>query len=154
MATVYGVNRTHANTASSSGSHITDPGTLKGKVMSMQDSYEASAVAIGTVIEMGIELPKGARIVEVTLITDALGAGAKCQVGDYEDNNRYITATTCNTANLVTRMNAIDGRFYEVDETYTGKTEGSGTDRQIFVKTSGGTATGTIKLLVEYVYAN
>ena len=149
MATYYGANRTLANTATSSGSNIMDPGVQLGKVKQVQDTYEASAIAAGSIIEMGVYIPKGARVVEVTLITDALGSGVQLIVGDYEDDNRYITATTCNTANQVTRMNAIDGRFYEADETTATAT---GTDRQIIITTSGAAATGTIKLLVEYVW--
>jgi len=149
MATYKGVNRTHADTATSSGSHILDPGVQKGKVMQIQDTYEASGIAVGSLIEMGVKLPKGARVVEVTLMTDALGAGRTLAVGDAEDPDRYITATTCNTANLVTRLNAIDGRFYEIDET-----DEDNTDRQILITVAGGAATGTITLMVEYVWAN
>jgi len=151
MATVYGVNRTLANNPA--GSNITDPGVLEGKLRVMMDSYEAASLASGSIIEVGRELPKNARIINVILMTDALGAGRTLAVGDYEDNDRYITATTCNTANLVTYLNAIDGRLYEVDETYTGKTVGSGTDRQITVTLGGGSAaTGTIKIAIIYTY--
>jgi hypothetical protein len=147
MATVYGVNRTLANTPE--GSNITDAGLLEGKVRVMVDSYEASAIAAGTIIEMGKYIPKGARVIEAELITDALGASVTLIVGDYEDDNRYITVTTCNTANLRTRLNAIDGFQYEVDETTEGATS---TDRQIIITTAGATATGTIKLVVYYTY--
>ena len=148
MGTLYGVNRTHYNTATSAGSHITDPGTSKGKIISMQDTYEASAAAVGDVIQMGYLLPKGARVVAVTLMTDALGSSVTLAVGDAEDADRYITATACNTANQVTRINAIDGFLYEVDETTA-----STTDRQVTITVAGAAATGTIKLLVEYVWA-
>ena len=147
MATVKGVNRTLADTPE--GSNIMEPGVQAGKLRVIQETYEAAAIAAGTIIEMGEYLPKGARIVEVALMTDALGGSVQLIVGDYEDDNRYITATTCNTANQVTRLNAIDGKQYEVDETTAGATS---TDRQITITTSGATATGTIKLEVTYTY--
>ena len=147
MATVKGVNRTLADTPE--GSNIMEPGVQAGKLRVIQETYKAAAIAAGTIIEMGEYLPKGARIVEVALMTDALGGSVQLIVGDYEDDNRYITATTCNTANQVTRLNAIDGKQYEVDETTAGATS---TDRQITITTSGATATGTIKLEVTYTY--
>lgn len=152
MATVYGVNKTKARTPESSSSNIQDPGEQRSKVLQIQDTYEASLTASGTIIEMGDKLPKGARVIDVELMTDALGAGRTCIVGDYEDDNRYITATTCNTANLRTRLNAIDGLLYECDDTTPGDTT---SDRQIIVTLGGGSAaTGTIKLVVKYVWAN
>lgn len=145
MATVYGVNRTLANTPE--GSNIMDPGVQAGKLRTMMDTYEASAIGAGTIIEMGQYLPKGARVLEVCLTTDALGGSVELFVGDKEDDDRYITSTACNTANQVLRLNAIDGRQYEVDETTATAT---GTDRQIIITTAGAAATGTIKLEVTY----
>ena len=147
MATVKGTNRTFADTPT--GSNITDPGVLGGKLRTMMDTYEADAIAIGTIIEMCKYLPKGARVLEIALTTDALGSSVELIVGDYEDDNRYITATGCNTANQVTRMNAIDGRQYKADETTPGATS---TDRQIIITTSGAAASGTIKIEVTYTY--
>ena len=146
MATVKGVNRTLADTPE--GSNIMDPGVQKGKLRTIIETYEAAAIAAATIIEMGEYLPKGVRVLEVALTTDALGASVQLIVGDYEDTNRYITATTCNTANQVTRLNDIDGKQYKVDETTPGATT---TDRQIIITTSGAAATGTIKLEVTYV---
>ena len=144
MATLYGVNRTLANTPTSD--NITDAGLLAGKVRAMVDTYEASAAAVADVIQMGKALPIGARVIEVILQTDALGGSVTLAVGDLEDGDRYITATACNTANQVTRMNAIGGRGYEVDETTA-----STSDRQITITVAGAAATGTIELIVLYV---
>ena len=146
MATVKGVNRTLADTPT--GSNIMDPGVQAGKLRTIIDTYEAAAIAAGTIIEMSQYLPKGSRVIEVCLTTDALGGSVQLIVGDYEDTNRYITATTCNTANQVTRLNDIDGRGYKADETTPGATT---TDLQIIITTSGAAATGTIKLEVTYV---
>jgi len=146
MATYYGVNKTLARTPT--GSNIVEFGQMKGKLRVMYDTYEASAIAAGSIIEMGEKLPKNCYVVGVELITDALGSGVTLIVGDYEDDNRYITVTTCNTANLRTRLNAIDGMGYKVDETTDTDT---GTDRQIIITTAGATATGTIKVKIIYM---
>ena len=148
MATVKGVNRTLADTPE--GSNIMEPGVQAGKLRVIQETYEAAAIAAGTIIEMGEYLPKGARIVEVALMADALGGSVTLIVGDYEDNNRYIEeSSTWNTNNQIQRLNAIGGRQYEVDETTAGATS---TDRQIIITTGGAAATGTIKLEVTYTY--
>ena len=146
MATYYGVNRTLANTPT--GSNITDPGVLEGKLRVMLDEYEASAVAIGSIIEIGKELPKGARVVDLVMITDALGA-ATIDIGDYEDADRY-NADADVSAGAAHNIDTIGGLNYEVDETYTGKTVGSGTDRQITLTTAGAEINGTIKIAVLY----
>ena len=152
MSTVYGVNRTLANTPEESD--ITDPGLLEGKVRVMTDTYEAASTASGTVIEVGRKLPVKARILEIELITDALGSSRTLTVGDYNDVNRYITATTCNTGNLRTRLLIIDGFLYEILGTHDTKTGGEGlsTDRQIILTVGGGSASGTIKLVIYYTY--
>lgn len=150
MATVKGVNRTKADTPTTAGSNILGGGILGGKLRTMIDTYEASSLASGSIIEMGEYLPKGAKMVEVALMADALGSGVTLIVGDYEDDNRYIeVSSTWNTANQVQRINAIDGRGYEVDETTPGDTT---TDRQIIITTGGAAATGTIKLAITYTY--
>ena len=147
MATVKGVNRTLADTPE--GSNIMDSGVQKGKLRTMMDTYEAAAIASGTIIEVGEYLPKGARVVEVALMADALGSGVTLIVGDYEDTNRYIEeSSTWNSNNQVQRLNAIAGRQYEVDETTEGATS---TDRQVIITTGGASATGTIKIEITYV---
>ena len=145
MATFKGANRTLADTPT--GSNIMDSGVQYGKLRVIMDSYEASSTAAGSIIEMGVYIPKNSRVVEVALRTDALGSSVTLAVGDYEDDNRYITATECNTANQVTRMNAITGAQYNVDETTATAT---GTDRQVIITTAGASATGTIYLEVVY----
>ena len=152
MATYYGVNRTLANTPS--GANRVDAAKMGGKLRVMTDTYEASGLAAASVIEMGDELPIGAVIVEVILNTDNLQNNTTLAVGDYEDADRYIDAVDCGAAEVTKKMGTttgnIDGRLYQVDETYTGKTVGSGTDRQITITTAVGEATGTIKLAVIY----
>jgi len=154
MATVYGANSTKVRTGPT-GENILSTGLAGGRVRCMYDSYECAALASGSVIEMGQELPVGAKILEIILHTDNLQNSTTLAVGDYEDADRYLDAVDCGSAEVTKMMGTttgnIDGRGYEIDETYTGKTVGSGTDRQITITTGTGEATGTIKLIVLYV---
>ena len=153
MATYYGAQKTKVNTGPT-GANIVSPGLLGGRVRCMVDTYEAAALAAASVIEMGQELPVGATILEIILHTDNLQNSTTIAVGDYEDADRYLDAVDCGSAEVTkmigTTTGNIDGRAYTIDETYTGKTVGSGTDRQITLTTGTGEATGTIKLIVLY----
>lgn len=146
MATVKGVNKTKVDNGGIE--NILPRGEFVGRVKVMYDSYEASALAADSIIEMGQELPDNAKIIEVILHTDDLGNNTTLKVGDYEDDDRYITATDHGAgAELITRLNAIAGRFYEVDNTTPGDTT---TDKQVIITTGAGAGTGTIKLIVLY----
>lgn len=147
MTTVKGVNRTLKDTPNIANRLAS--GLYDGRVKIAYDSYECDALAIGSIIEMCAKLPKGAKIVDVLLDTDDLTNNTTLIVGDYEDDNRYITATDHGAAALITRMNAIAGRMYEIDETTAGATS---TDRQIIITTAAGIATGSIKLIVLYTH--
>jgi len=146
MATYKGTNRTLADTPTES--NIMDGGQQYGRVRVITDDYTTSATASGSIIELGVYIPKNSRVVEVVLTTADLGATTTVAVGDYEDADRYITATVCTTANQVTRLNAIGGRQYKVDETTATAT---GTDRQIIATIGVAAATGAIKVEVYYV---
>jgi len=154
METVYGVQKTKHRDPT--GANIVNPGISGGNVKVMTDTYECAATAAGTIIEMCKELPKGAIILEIILNTDNLGNNTTIAVGDYEDADRYIDAVDCGAAEVTKKIGTttgnIDGRLYEVDETYTGKTVGSGTDRQITLTTAVGEATGTINLIIFYTH--
>ncbi len=118
MATFYGTNRTIARAITPAT--ILKPGLQGGTVRIMTDTYTvpnpATALVTGSLIEMGHTLPVGAKILEVVLHTTALGAGVTLNVGDAEDDNRYISAGDCSGA-IIVRMEAaeIDGRSYELD---------------------------------------
>jgi len=142
-AAVKGVNRTLMDTPTPA--NRLKSGRHDGRVKVTVDTYEASAVAAASTIDMCGTLPTGAKILEVILITDDLSDDATLEVGDDEDPNRYITATICTTANQVTRLNAIDGQDYEVDMTIS-----STPDNQIVITTAVSAITGTIKLVVLY----
>ena len=141
MATVYGENYTKYLTPT--GSNITDPGELGGKVRVMTDTYEAAAVAAGSTIHMGKPLPVGAKIIGVTLAFDALGS-ATISVGDSTSTARYITATSVSSAGMVDMEEGdkVDGLLYEIASTTT----------DIILTTASAAITGTVKLIVKYIY--
>ncbi len=145
MSLLKGVNRTLADTPV--GSNIIAGGLQKGKLRIMSDSIELAAAQVGDIIEVNDFLPIGAKVHEVVLMADALGGSVTLAVGDYESAARYISATAMNTANKITRLNAIGGRQYEVDETTPGSTS---TDRQIIITVAGAAASGSIKIDVIY----
>lgn len=143
MSEVKGVNRTKMDTATPAD-RLT-PGEFDGRVKVMIDSYEAAALANGSSIDVGGILPTGAKVLEIVLTCDALGSSVTLAVGDDEDTSRYITATAMNTANKVTRINAIDGRSYPVDLTDT-----SNPDNQVVITVGGAAATGSIKIEIYF----
>lgn len=145
MAAVKGVKRTLMDSATPTDR--LSPGEFDGRVKTMVDYYEASALASGSTIDMCGTLPTGAIILEVIITTDDLGATPQLSVGDDESAARYIAAHVCTTANQVTRLDRIDGRNYEVD-----MTDSDNPDNQIVVTTSVAAITGTIKLTVFYTH--
>ena len=109
-----------------------------GRMRVWYDSFEASSTASGDTITFS-RMPKGATIWQVRVVADALGSSVTIKVGDASDDDRFITATTMNTANLVTETNAIDGVGYN----YTAQTD-------LIATVGGAAATGTIKFMVFY----
>ena len=75
MATVYGVNATKNNAPNHQ--NIIDPSEQTARVRWIHDSYEAAAVAIGSDIVLGGEIPAGAQILPGVsyVYHDALGSG-------------------------------------------------------------------------------
>ena len=124
-----------------------DASLFGGKLRVMHCTFEAAALAAGSVIHMA-KLPKGAVVVGglSTLSADALGTGVTLQVGDYyseapssDDDDRYLAATGYNTANLCGHLSLVDGQAYELEY-----------DADIIITTGGAAATGTIKLALVY----
>lgn len=117
-----------------------DSGEWSGKLRVQYDSYEASSLASGSDISVA-RLPKGAKVWEVIVHHDALGAGVTLSVGDSGSATRYIGATAAATAGklVMSEDGAIDGFGYE----QTAETD-------ILITTGGGTASNTIKVAVIY----
>jgi len=139
MSTVYGVNATKVLDPTSE--NICDPGELAGKVRVMTDTYEAAALAAGSTIHIGQALPVGARILDVILAFDALGA-ATISVGDSSSTARYIAATSVAAAGMVDMAEGdkVDGLLYEI----TADTD------DIILTTASAAITGTVKVIIFY----
>ena len=100
MATVYGVNRTKNRTPI--GANMLNSGYNKGQVCFMYDTYEASALAAASVIELCDKLPKGSVLTRIVILTDNLGGSATVDVGDVADDDRYGSAVDISGAALTT----------------------------------------------------
>lgn len=61
MATYKGTNRTLADTPTES--NIMDGGQQYGRVRVITDDYTTSATASGSIIELGVYIPKNSRVV-------------------------------------------------------------------------------------------
>ena len=142
MATFYGTNSTIANAITPAT--ILSPGLQGGNVRCMIDTYTvpdpATALVTGSLIHMGYTLPAGAKILFMRLHTTALGAGVTLNVGDAEDDNRYISAVDCSGAITVFGPEAaeIDGSSYELDAS-----DSTALDTQIIVDVHNATTTLT-----------
>ena len=145
MSKVLGVNATLA--ATPTPANRLKPGQHDGRIKSFQDTYEASTLVAGSTIKMGPKLPKGAIVLNVEIMADALGAGNTIIVGDAEDDNRYILSEEMDTAQKILRTNAVGGKNYEVD-----KSDADNLDNQITITTGGVSISGTIKLTCFYTH--
>lgn len=141
MTTYKGAIKTIADAATAA--HTNDHGTDQAALRVTQDTYEANAIAQSSLIEIGTKLPLNAYVYEAILGYDALGASSSLSLGDAEDPDRYITNTATTSAG-VTRLNAVNGMNYKVDETDT-----TNTDRQVLVTVvDTGAITGTVKATI------
>jgi len=136
MASVKGVNFTNITATPVVKA---DSSEWHGNLRVQYDSYEASSLADGSDISVA-RLPKGAKVYDVIVHFDALGASTTLKVGDSADDDRYIAATATTSAGQMSmsQEGAIAGFGYE----QTAETD--------IILTNAGTATGTIKCAVIY----
>lgn len=136
MASVKGVNFTNITATPVVKA---DSSEWHGNLRVQYDSYEASSLAAGSDISVA-RLPKGAKVYDVIVHFDALGASTTIKVGDSADDDRYIAATATTSAGQMSmsQEGAIAGFGYE----QTAETD--------IILTTAGTATGTIKCAVIY----
>lgn len=137
MASVKGVNFTNIT---ATPVVKTDSGEAYGKLRVTFDSYEASSLASGSDISVA-RLPKGAKVYEVIVHHDALGASSTIKVGDSSDDDRYIAATATASAGklVMSEDGAIDGFGFE----QTAETD-------VILTTGGAAISGTIKVAIIY----
>lgn len=149
MSIKYGVQRTKANAGT--GQQIIKPGVCLGRLRTMIDVYAADGAAdllAGDVIQMGVPLPKGAHVVEVTLINEAMGGDVEVSVGDAESSARYIPQTAVHAAAAITAIVAAEAVNlpYEVDMSHA-----TDADNQILVTVVVGTSNTDLKKLITIV---
>ena len=113
-------------------------GVFRGKLRRYIDTYELAALEADSTIKVGPKiLQPGVRVVGIKLYNDALGASTTLDVGDSEDDNRYISAYNSSSAGRKD-SDLIAGVDYVI-----GTNDG---DNVILVTIEGATGTGTIKV--------
>ena len=151
MATTYSVQKTKWD--QDSPKTRIKPNEQAGRVRIAYASYEASAVAVGT-IEM-FNLPNGARILSGEVVHDALGGSTTVSVGHAAYTNSAGTAVALDVdefkaaaastaiATVAIAATSALGRNTVVDA--------DGDGLPVTVVTAGAAATGTIELTMLYV---
>jgi|TARA_R110000803_G_scaffold34612_3_gene75463 hypothetical protein len=151
MATTYSVQKTKWD--QDSPKTRIKPNEQAGRVRIAYASYEASAVAVGT-IEM-FNLPNGARILSGEVVHDALGGSTTVSVGHAAYTNSAGTAVALDVdefkaaaastaiATVAIAATSALGRNTVVDA--------DGDGLPVTVVTAGAAATGTIELTMMYV---
>lgn len=145
MGTVYGVNRTYANTADTIT--MIPRGAQGAPVYTMYDMYECSSTAAATVIEMGSDLPKGARILMFQASWDDMGSSTcTIDIGTSYNDDEFASAIDVQSAagasTAIIVGDSDEGVGYVV-----GTNSG---DSQITVTINTNAASGTLKLVVFY----
>lgn len=143
MATVYGVNRTLIEAG---GPASIEPEMTGGLVKWIYDEYEASALAVGSVIEVCKDLPAEARIVDWIIDHDQLAPSATTIAfgtnADFDEFMVHTATTAADTKNMTD-----DG----VDSTLGFEIEAGDGQTLIITYSGTSTGTGTIKVGVAYV---
>lgn len=137
MAYGKGVNKTIID--SITPSTILDPGLAGGQVKCFVDTYTGTGAESGDTltVEMGPELPVGAKILGVTIQCPA--TGITIDVGDADDTDRYISAAAASQASYIDNVTA--GAGYEID---------GDDDQQVLMTLSGACNAVEVRLIVLY----
>ena len=139
MATVKGANRTIMDAITPAT--VLDPGLAGGNVRVMMDTYTADATeTVGTVIEMGGDLPKGARVLQMW-VTNPDGA-ATMTVGDAGSATRYIASVAAGATEYLDMAGALGYEILTAPDATT-------PTNQILITTAGDTLdTGLVTRMV------
>jgi len=130
MATVYGINAAKIN----NGTGKIEKGH-NHKIRVTYDSYEASGLTVGDVIEMG-DIPVGAIILDLKIYHDALGASTSLLAGIGPVQGTSIVSTS--SAGVISAdLIALSGH-----EVLSGE--------KLTVNVGAGTVTGTISIICTY----
>ena len=125
--------------AGPSGDNAIDAGLINAKVEVMTELYEASALATASTIDIA-ELPANAKFIGAEIFHDDLGTSVTLAMGDSDDPDRYITASSVASLGHITAIR-VDGAHYVI-----GTADG---DSRVQLLTSG-TITGTIRTNVYF----
>lgn len=143
MSIYKGVNKTKIDAISPDT--IITKGEMGGKVRVMYDTYIVPATPLATTtdeIEMGNELPLGARIVDVILYNGC--ASRAVSVGDYESTTRYLASVTTSETDHIDLATAATGYVVDMSETLA--------DNQIIVTPIGGPLTEADVIRIAILY--
>lgn len=122
---------------------LNGPEDANGVVQSTRFSYEASSLASGSTISIGVPIPKGARLVDIHVLADDLGTtDGTLEVGDSGDTDRFLAAYATGSATFKTM--ATSGKIDNYDYEFPA-------DTQLLITTAGATISGTIKGRIFYV---
>lgn len=140
MAAVKGANVTKYD-AGPQGDNAIDQGYVNAQVEVWTDTYEASALAAGSTIDVA-ELPANAKVLKIELYTDALGSTTTIDIGDSNDTDRYSASPFDVSSAGKHESDTTDGHQYVI-----GTNSG---DSRIQLLTATNTATGTIKTVIYF----
>ncbi len=97
----------------------------------VSSAFTFAGEGAGEVIQM-YTVQKGEKVVDASIYTAALGSGVQLTLGDGDDADGFVPATTANTAGLF-RMSGAYGAGKEYSENHT-----------FYLTTSGGTESGAV----------
>ncbi len=137
MASVKGVNVTKLDSVPA---RLPEVNAWHGRLRVQYDEYEAAALADGSDIAVA-RLPRGARVIDVVVHHDALGASTTLEVGDAADSDRFVAARSTASAGSIAL--SADGAIAGFGHEYDGATD-------LKLTLGGGAATGTVRSAVFY----
>jgi hypothetical protein len=153
--TLYGVVQTAVQSGTVSNWQL--PGVIDGREKIMIDTYVALATeAAGTTIAFGKQLPVGANVIKVELVSTVAQTSLTVTVGDKVLAQRYGVAadTALQTAYKLLTAAPVAGVYVTTDGSLTAAGLPSATnDCQIIVTTAAATLTaGTIACYIHYTF--
>ena len=138
MATVKGVSYTKVTNVPV---ELVLPRDMHGRVRVMYDTYEASALANPSTIQL-FKMPQDARVIDFKVWHDAMGSGTTLAFGDPGDIDRFAAASASTSAGIKVPLIGVIDTF--AGYTYTAETV-------VSLTSAGGAATGTIHAYIRCV---
>ena len=86
-----------------------------GRVRVQHDSYEASALEAASTIAIA-KLPANSRVCMIGLHWDALGTGTTIDIGDADNDDRFLSAEDTSSAGNLLQLPLIAGHQYQYTE--------------------------------------